>query len=136
MSKYNEAQKARIEELKAKFLQYYAELPMIRLACSYVGRSEDTIQLWRSSDSDFSAQIDNLKAEWAMKNVKGVKSKEWLLERIMRNDFAQRTEVTGADGGKLEVSIIEDTTLKDANRPSSLKDKELPSTGSDIYEPS
>lgn len=127
-------QAKKIAGLKAKFLLYYADLPIIKLACAYIGRNEDTVHTWKQQDADFADQIDNLKAEWAMRNVKGVKSKEWLLERIMRNDFAQRTEVTGADGGKLEVAIIEDTTLKDANSPT--KDKKLPGTGGDILEPS
>lgn len=90
-------------ELKQKFLEYYKELPVIKLAAGWIGRTDDTITNWRKDDTDFSEQIDNAKSDWAKKTSKQVKSKEWLLERVMKDHFAQRQELTGADGESLVV---------------------------------
>lgn len=84
--------------LKEKFLEYFRQLPVQRLAAASIARSEDTISLWKKDDSEFSDEIDKAAAEWAMDKAKKVKSEEWLLERIMRGHFSQRTEITGADG--------------------------------------
>ena len=88
-------------KLKQLFLDYFRDVPLQNLACDYIGVHEDTITNWKKEDSEFSDQILNLKAEWARKNVKSVRSKEWLLERIMRKEFAppqQKTDITS--GGK------------------------------------
>lgn len=90
-------------ELKEKFLAYYRELPVIKLAAGWIGRTDDTITNWRKDDTDFSEQIDNAKSDWAKKTSKQVKSKEWLLERVMKDHFAPRQEITGADGEPLVV---------------------------------
>lgn len=55
---------------------------------------------------EFLEQVENAKAEWAMKNVKRVRSKEWLLERVMRDNFSPRQELTGKDGKDLPVPIM------------------------------
>lgn len=74
--------------LKLKFLKYYEELPIQGLAGAHVGRSDDTITNWKKEDSDFSDKILEADAKWALKNYKGVRSKEWVLERVMRKHFA------------------------------------------------
>lgn len=94
-------QKATIAQLKIKFLEYYRELPIIKLAAASIGRTDDTLSLWRAQDSDFSEAIDTAKAEWAKEKVRGVRSKEWLLERILKEQFAPRQELTGAEGKEL-----------------------------------
>lgn len=99
-----------IAELKIKFLEYYRELPIIRLASASIGRHEDTVHIWKKNDSEFSEQIEKAKAAWTMANVKVVRDKKWLLERIMRDDFAQRTEHTGAGGKDLPVPILSPVT--------------------------
>lgn len=95
-----------IKELKAKFLEYFKELPLQNLACAYIGRSDETITSWKKTDLEFLEQVENAKAEWAMKNVKRVRSKEWLLERVMRDNFSPRQELTGKDGKDLPVPIM------------------------------
>jgi hypothetical protein len=87
--------------LKEKFLVYFRQLPVQKLAAGYVGRSEDTICVWKNEDPDFSDQIELARSEWAMEKAGKVKSKEWLLERIMKDHFAPRQEVTGKDGEAL-----------------------------------
>lgn len=94
--------------LKARFLEYFAELPVQKLAAAYIGKDETTIINWKNADSNFSNQIDLAKAEWARKKVKGVRSNEWVLERILKDHFAPRQEVTGADGESLQIEIIEE----------------------------
>lgn len=97
----NKAKKLSIAKLKEKFLKYFAELPVQALAANYIGRDQDTISLWKSRDEGFSEAIDNLRAEYALKNIKQVRSKEWILERVIRDQFRPpqlRTDITS--GGK------------------------------------
>lgn len=87
--------------IKERFLEYFKELPVQKLAAAHVGKSQDTITDWKKTDSDFSDQIEAAKARWALTKVKQIKSNEWLLERIMKDHFSQRNELTGKDGEKL-----------------------------------
>lgn len=48
----------------------------------------DTINDWEKEDPEFAFQIASLKADWANNNAKQVKSKEWLMERVLREEFA------------------------------------------------
>jgi hypothetical protein len=90
-------------ELKAKFLEYYKELPVQKLAGESIGRDEDTICRWKKEDTEFADQISEARAEWAKRLSKGVRSKEWLLERVIKDHFSPRQEVTGADGSPLVI---------------------------------
>lgn len=91
--------------LKEKFIAYYRDLPILKLAAASIGRSEDAVLLWRKADSVFSAQVEEAKAAWAMGNAKKVKSREWLLERVMKDHFSARSELTGKDGAPLPTPI-------------------------------
>ncbi len=93
-------------ELKEKFLSYFKELPVQKLAAGFIGRHEDTIADWKKADPEFSDQIEIAKSEWALKHSKRVRSEEWLLERVMKDHFAQRNEVTGKDGKDLPIPIL------------------------------
>jgi hypothetical protein len=73
--------------LKIKFLKYFKDLPVQNLAAGYIGRSDDTITRWKNEDAGFAGEIEKLKAQWAMKRAKKVKSNEWLLERVIRGHF-------------------------------------------------
>lgn len=88
-------------EKKKRFLEYFADVPVQKIGASYIGVSEDTIIDWKKADSNFANQIDFLQGEWIRKNIKEVKSKEWLLERLFRQHFSERKEITGADGKDL-----------------------------------
>lgn len=92
--------------LKERFLKYYRQLPVKKLAAGKVGRTDDTITIWAKEDSDFSVQMMEAEADWADEHAKKVKSDEWLLERVMKPHFAPRTEHTGADGKDLPTPII------------------------------
>lgn len=110
--------------LKEKFLEYYRELPVQKLAGESIGKNEDTILLWKKQDSDFSDQIDIARAEWAKRMSKGVKSKEWLLERIMKDHFAQRNELTGKDGKDLPTPILNAVHTDNSNQEAVQSKKE------------
>lgn len=79
--------------LKEKYLEYYRALPIQKLAAEFIHRSADTIQNWAKEDDDFSAQVDLAKTEWARENAKKVKSREWLLERVMNEHFKEHKQV-------------------------------------------
>lgn len=94
-------------KLKTRFLEYYRILPIQKLAANNIARNEDTITDWKKADQDFSDQIDIAKSEWAKDKTSRVKSKEWLLERVMKDHFAERKELTGPEGDSVKVEIIE-----------------------------
>lgn len=109
-AKKQTAEQRRIALLKVKFLKYYRKLPNQHLAGAYVGRTDDTISIWKRNDSEFSEKIAEAKAQWALENVEGVKSKEWLLERVLREQFSPRQEITGKDGKDLPIPILKVVT--------------------------
>ncbi len=105
-----------MEEIRANkkriFLEYFADVPVQKIAASYIGVAEDTVIDWKKADSSFANQINFLQGEWIRKNVKEVKSREWLLERLFRQHFAERKELTGADGKDLPspITIIDNVS--------------------------
>jgi hypothetical protein len=56
---------------------------------------------WVEEDSIFAMQLEQLKYEFAMENLPQIKNREWVLERILREHFTPRTEITGKDGKDL-----------------------------------
>ncbi len=89
---------------KKKFLEYYLELPVQKLAAASIGKDETTIIRWKAKDTNFANQIESAKATWAKKNVQQVKSKEWLLERLMNDHFGEKKEVKLS--GDLQINRI------------------------------
>lgn len=86
---------------KIRFIEYFKQLPSQKLAGASIGISDDTVMRWKEADEDFAYQIEVAKADWALRTIKGVRSKEWLLERILRQPFRppqQKTDITS--GGK------------------------------------
>ncbi len=95
-----------IAQLKAEYLTYYRELPHQKLAAGFIGRSPDTIQNWMKDDEEFSAACSRAKADWARNKAKSRQVRpEFLLERILKEEFSPRQEFTGKDGGPLELGI-------------------------------
>lgn len=107
--KIKETEQERIAKLKKLFLEYYKDLPIQNLACGYIGRTEDTISIWKREDPEFSDLVTKAKSDWVMRNVKAVKSRTWLLERVTR-DFTPRQEITGKDGKDLPIPILKVVT--------------------------
>lgn len=99
-------QQDNIKKLKDRFVKYYRQLPHKSLSANFIGRTLDTINLWEKSDANFSACVLRAKAEWAREKSKKVKSTEWLLERVLKEEFAQRQEITGGYGERLPTPIL------------------------------
>lgn len=83
--------------LKQKFLDYFRQLPIQELGANYIGVHENTITNWKKEDQEFSDCVDSAKSQWALDNSKRVRSKEWLLERVMSNHFKERKDITSGD---------------------------------------
>lgn len=99
-------QQEEIAELKEDYLSYFAALPVQKLAADFIGRSPDTIQDWMKADPEFSARCSRAKAAWAQKKAGSRRIREdWLLERVLKEEFSPRQELTGKDGGPLELGI-------------------------------
>lgn len=105
--------KLRIKSLKSDFIEYYKQLPHKTLAAASVGRDVDTILRWEKDDEDFAEQVQLAKANWAKAKVKRIRDEKWLLERVLKHEFAQRTELTGEDGGPVVIKLVKYT--KDGN---------------------
>lgn len=100
-------QEAEIARLKAEYLVYYEKLPVQRLAAASVGRDENTIIDWRNKDDDFREARLRARANWALRKANSTRVREeFLLERIMKDEFAERKEVTGKDGDSLPAAVI------------------------------
>lgn len=96
-----------VAKKKIEFLEYYSELPNQKLGANYIGVDEDTITNWKKTDSDFSDQAMHAKAEWARAKAKGIRNKEWLLERVLNDHFGQRIkkELSGELTEKIELIL-------------------------------
>lgn len=105
-----------IPELKLKFLEYYKQLPIQKLAAASIGRDEDTVMRWKNEDTVFADQVEDAKAQWALARSKKVKSEEWLLERVMKDHFAQRSELTGKEGKDLPTPIMAHVSSNNGNQ--------------------
>lgn len=92
-------------KLKAAFLEYYAKLPIQKLAAEFIGKDEDTIIRWKNKDRKFADRLASAKSAWALENASMVKSKEWLLERIMKEHFSEKKEVEIGASGKIEEAL-------------------------------
>ncbi|MCR4329500.1 MAG: hypothetical protein NUV65_03065 [Candidatus Roizmanbacteria bacterium] len=81
-------------KLKSDFIQYYSQLPVQKLACDFIGRTEETVIQWKKDDPEFLNQVTTAKSNWALNNSKKVRSKEWLMERVMNDHFGSKIDVT------------------------------------------
>jgi hypothetical protein len=99
-------QQEEIELLKIKFIEYFAEVPIQKYAAASIGRSEETIIEWKKADPNFSNQLESTKADYLKRQLGKVRSKEWIIERLFKDHFSARKELTGADGEKLEAQPI------------------------------
>lgn len=89
-----------IARLKDEFVDYYVKVPVIKYAGMFVGRSDDTIQRWLESDSVFAARVEKARAQWVASRLPKARV-EFALERLEKQIFAERKELTGAEGKDL-----------------------------------
>lgn len=78
--------KKTIQELKAEYVAYYADVPVQKYAAMYISRDEDTVIRWRKKDAKFADAILKARAEWVRKNIIKTKA-EFALERLEREIF-------------------------------------------------
>lgn len=105
MSQTPKVVQERILEQKAKAVQYYEAMPIYKYAAAFAGVSEDTLKIWRDDDEVFSDSLQKAKAEFVRKHGKKARP-EFLLERLDKPNFAERKELTGADGEPLSVNVV------------------------------
>jgi len=82
----------------------------------YAGVHPDTIYAWLKENKVFSDRIKALRErpilkarQTIVKSLENAVTAQWYLERKKKREFAQRQEITGADGEKL---FDEETTKK------------------------
>lgn len=91
--------------IKRQYLQYLEEVPKHRFACMAVKISEDTGKRWRDEDKDFADLCEQKISVWIRRTLKKTKP-EFQLERLLRDDFSQRSELTGREGSPLPEPIM------------------------------
>jgi|GEM_PF-1401884 len=99
------SQRQRLTKLQQKFLEYFRDVPIQKYAAAHVGRREDTIIDWKSKNSNFSDQIEEAKANFVKNKLGGVKSNEWILERLFKDHFAEKTEVELGLNGEIQKAL-------------------------------
>ena len=92
------------------------------LACSYAGISRNTFYEYLKKNPNYQDRIDDLRNMPKLKALQTVENKihdidtaKWYLERKMKEEFASRTEQTGANG--------KDLIPEEANNVKELSDK-------------
>ena len=85
-------QELEIAELKERYLEYYADLPVQKYAAMYVGRDEDTIKRWRDNDTDFADKVNLARAKWVRRKASKAKV-EFALERLEKSIWKEAKEV-------------------------------------------
>lgn len=91
--------------IKENYLLYLEEVPKHKFACKSVKISKDTGKRWRNEDQDFADLCEAKISEWVRKTLKRTKP-EFQLERLLRDDFAQRSEITGDKDKPFPVPIM------------------------------
>jgi len=103
-------------------LQPYLEAGLSRnKACEYIGLTPQTLSNWVIDDESLLIKLqgwENATNILAMRNVMDAVAKEsemddarkdtskWWLERRMKQEFSQRIEQTGKEGGAIEIQEI------------------------------
>lgn len=93
------------EQKKLAVVSYLEYAPVYKFAAMSVGISEDTLKNWRDEDQEFADQCKSKIAEFVKRTVKRTRP-EFQLERLLRDDFAQRQELTGKEGKDLPAPIL------------------------------
>lgn len=89
--------------VKELYLEYLTDVPVHKWAAKYCMISENTSKTWRDEDKDFCDQCEARISQFVKRTAKRAKP-EFQLERLLRDDFSQRQEVTGKNGEPLVVT--------------------------------
>lgn len=88
------------DQKKEAILTYLEFAPIYKYAAKSVGITDDTLKAWRDADKKFSDACEARISEFVRRTVKKTRP-EFQLERLLKDDFSQRTELTGKDGEQL-----------------------------------
>lgn len=98
-------------EVVAKLEQAFAIDATVEEACSYADISRDSFYDYLKINPKFSDRIADLRNRPVLKArqtiVKALETSDgakWYLERKAKKEFSSRSEITGADGGAIEIS--------------------------------
>lgn len=94
------------ENKKAIVLDYLEIVPVYKWAAKYVMITDDTLKAWRDEDPAFSDACEARISEFVKRTIKRTKP-EFQLERLLKDDFSQRSEVGGIGGGPIHVVITD-----------------------------
>src|ERR1044072_3181204 len=91
--------------IKEMYLEYLEDIPVHKWASKYCRISEDTSKRWRDEDKEFADECEVRIYAFVRRTSKRAKP-EFQLERLLKDDFAQRSELTGKGGSQLVPSPI------------------------------
>lgn len=112
-----------IKDLKMEYIWYYRQLPVQKLAASFIGRDEDTIINWRKADKVFADEVDRAKSEWTRYQAARTRP-EFLLERILKETFAPpKPDEADSQPPSVNITVIENAPFE-INRPEYQADPE------------
>lgn len=94
-----------VDKLKELAIGYYGDVPVLKYTAMHIGREYDTLKRWMDEDSVFAGQMNQARVKSIQKRIKRVKD-EWFLERIEKDVFAERKELTGEGGKDLTVQVV------------------------------
>ncbi len=80
----------------------------INKACSYAGVPQSTVQTWLETDDELRLKIGAWQNEVSLQVAEAI---NWLSKKE-KDEFADRRELTGEDGGAIKVQGVEITIRK------------------------
>ncbi len=83
----------KMASLKAKYIEYFEDVPVQKYAAMVVARDEDTIIRWKKEDPEFADAVQRAKANWIRKRVIASKA-EFALERLENEVFSPKVVLT------------------------------------------
>ena len=117
------------DEVVMKLEQAFAIDASVGEACSYADISRNTFYVWLKENPDFQDRIDELRErpilkarQTIVKGLDNVQGAQWYIERKRKNEFAQRSELTGKDGGPIETTEISLKTDEELSRLANIKE--------------
>jgi hypothetical protein len=108
------------EETRHKIEEAAALDASVEEICYYADISRQTYYRWMEENPDFSDRIEKLRQrpflkarQTIVKALENPKDAQWFLERRKKKEFAERTELTGADGKDLPTPILSNVLPSD-----------------------
>lgn len=91
--------------LKEQFINYLSEVPSYRFASKSIKKSEDTTKRWRDEDVEFAEACEEAISAFVKRTLRKTKP-EFQLERLLKDDFAQRNQITDGENNPVQGLVI------------------------------